>query len=126
MFTLLSFFATKCFYDFEISVIFQICDHSYTAAEEIVELQEVHNSSVVPDTYSAVGHVQESTSMEVAGTYSSVTQDTPSNGVPTTYSSVVHVQVRQGSLHNMSYFCLSCILTLSSGKQWYNSSYSKS
>ena len=75
---------------------FKICDHSYTTGEEIVELQEVHNFSVEPATYSAVGHVQESPPMEVSGTYYS------SNGVPTTYSSVVHVQVSQSI---RSYIC---------------------
>ena len=63
-----------------------------------MELQQVRESTVVPATYSAVGNVQESPSMEVVGTYSVVThsQETPSSGVPTTYSSVVHVQVSQG------------------------------
>ena len=47
-----------------------------------MDLQQVCDSSVVPATYSAVGHVQESPPMKVAGTYSAVihSQETPFSG----------------------------------------------
>ena len=99
MLILLSIFTTKCFDACKYYKWFsKICDHSYTTGEEIVELQQVCDSSVVPATYSVVGHVQESPPVEVTGNYSAVThsQETLSSGVPTTYSSVVHVQVSQG------------------------------